>query len=92
MSGLSEMRNGIMSSRVRAMTGDVAQWIPRRLKHIIVETVGGSGEGSWGSIGASMQSDIKMANQTKNKDRNAVRPSVPSFLDKFVPECTEVML
>ena len=92
MSRLSGKRNGIMSSRVWAMTGDVAQWIRRRLKHNIVETVGGSGEGSRGSIGASMQSDVIMANETENQDRNAVNPSVPCFLDQFVPECTEVML
>ena len=81
MSRLSEMRNGIMSSRVWAMTGDVAQWIRRYLKQNLVVPVGGSSEGSWGSIGASMQSDIKMANETENLDRSAVRPSVPSFLD-----------
>jgi hypothetical protein len=80
MSRLSEKRNGIMSSRVWAMTGDVAQWIRQRLKHI-VENVGGSGEGSSGSIGAWMQSEIKMANETKNNDRRAVRPLVPSFSD-----------
>ena len=92
MSRLSGKRNGIMSSRVWAMTGSVAQWIRQRLIHNIVETVGGSGEGSWGSIGASMQSDVIMANQTENQDRSAVRPSVPCFLDQFVPERTEVML
>jgi hypothetical protein len=89
MSRLGEKRN--MSDRGWAMTGDVAQWIRRWMRQNAVGIGGGSGEGSWGRIGALMQSDVKMANQTENLDRRA-RPLVPCFLDQFVPDCTELML
>ena len=74
------------------MSGDVAQWIRPRLKENIITIVGGSGERSWGGISASVQSDVKMANQTENLDRSAVRPLLLRFLDRFVPKCTEVTL
>jgi hypothetical protein len=81
-----------MNDQAWTMTGDVAQWIRRWLKENSVESVGGSGEGSWGSIGSLVQSDVKTANQMENIDRIAAIPSVLCFLDQFVPEGTEVML
>ena len=90
MSRLGEKRD--MNDRAWTMTGDVAQWIRRWLKENSVESVGGSGEGSWGSIGSLVQSDVKTANQMENMDRIAAIPSVLCFLDQFVPERTEVML
>ena len=81
-----EKRN--IDDRVCVMTGDVAQRKQRRHKQNIA-TVGGSGKGS---ISPLMQSVVKMANQIDNVDRRAVNPSVPCFLDQFVPEGAEVTL
>ena len=81
-----------MSGRVWAMAGDIAKWIRRWLQQKVVACVGGSGERSRGSIGALMQSDVKEANPHDYRDSCAEPPSIPCFLDQFVPERTEVML
>ena len=81
-----------MGDRVWAMTGNVARWIRRWLEQNGVETIGGSGERSWGSIGTLMQSDIKMPKVFENERISAMISLLLCFLDNFVPECTEVML
>ena len=74
------------------MAGDVAQWIQRWLEENVIVIGGGSRKRSRGSIGALMQSDVKMANQIENLDRIAETPLLLCFFDQFVPDCTEVML
>jgi hypothetical protein len=89
---LGEKRNRVrigdrnMSGRVWAMAGNIAQ----RKFH-------GERNFERQKCGILMQSDVKMANQTEDVERNGVRPSVscfldPCFLDDFIPQCTEVML
>jgi hypothetical protein len=77
---------------VRAMTGNVAQWIRCGVTQDAVERIGGTGKRSWGSIGTLMQCDVMMANLFENFDRNAAKHMPPCLLENFVPECTEVML
>jgi hypothetical protein len=81
------------------MAGDDAEWIRRWQWQLwkVVEIAGGSGERGRSSIGALMQSDVKMVNPSKKIDRGATPASgfislVPCFLDQFVPEHAEVML
>ena len=85
-----------------AMTGNGAKWIRRRrlpqdlIIGILQDGFGGKGECSQGSIGASMQGDIRTADRLEKPNRSStgigVKPMVPCFLDNFVPQRTEVVL
>ena len=92
LGGNRNRRMGAMGDRVWAMTGNVARWIRRWRKHNGVETIGGRGKRSWGSIGTLMQSDVKVPKVFENERISASMSLLHCFLDNFVPECTEVML
>jgi len=60
------------------------------LYRIVVAPVGGIRECSQGSIGALMGCNVDMADLTENKNSTATTSFVPCFLNKLVPQGTEV--
>ena len=57
-----------------------------------IEMVGVCGEGGRGSLCALVQTDVCVANLTKNFESHAVGPILPRVLNKFVPKEAEVAL
>jgi hypothetical protein len=74
------------------MAREVAQWIRRWLAEGIVVTRGVFRERSWGSIGASVYSDVMMPNTFEDGYRIGMCVTALGFLHNLIPHGTEVVL
>ena len=77
-----------VSGRVWTMAGNVAQGVCRSPLQNRILVTGGSGESCWGAIGVQMEREINIAYRSEN-----IRcVGIPVSVNKFIPECTELML
>ena len=77
-----------VSDQVWTMAWYVAQGIYVWILQNRILVTGGSGESCWGAIGVQMEREINIAYRSEN-----IRcVGIPVSVNKFIPECTELML
>ena len=77
--------SGRSSQSVRVMVCDVAQRVGGIVEKDVIVIGGSRGEKCRGSISVLMQCNVKVADVSKDVDRNAVKSALPRFLDDVVP-------